>query len=127
MTLNDHRTELDRLEQTKTFKKTLLESEQGAVVRVAGATSSCWHRTAIWTGVTPKSVKRRCLREYGHGVASVRFLCGTPTIHRRSKSLIFRNGRRVLYSLLFQRTRILCIDRQREAGQLIATSSTAIG
>ena len=39
MTLNDAiRQELDRLEQTKTFKKeTLIESEQGAVVRVRWA------------------------------------------------------------------------------------------
>ena len=39
MTLNEAiRLELERLEETKTFKReTVIESEQGAVVRVAGS------------------------------------------------------------------------------------------
>jgi len=93
MTLNDAiRNELDRLEQTKTYKKeTLIESEQGPVVRVAGRdvvmlASNNYLGLASHPRIREAAV--RGLREYGHGVASVRFLCGTQTIHRQLEEKI---------------------------------------
>jgi glycine C-acetyltransferase len=93
MTLNEAiRHELDRLEETKTFKKeTLIESEQGAVVRVAGRdvimlASNNYLGLASHPRIKEAAI--RGLREYGHGVASVRFLCGTQTIHRRLEEKI---------------------------------------
>jgi glycine C-acetyltransferase len=93
MTLNDAiRQELDRLEQTKTFKKeTLIESEQGAVVRVAGRdvimlASNNYLGLASHPRICEAAM--RGLRDYGHGVASVRFLCGTQTIHRQLEEKI---------------------------------------
>jgi len=93
MTLNDNiRKELDRLEETKTFKKeTVIESEQGAVVRVAGRdvimlASNNYLGLASHPQISEAAM--RGLREYGHGVASVRFLCGTQIIHRRLEETI---------------------------------------
>jgi glycine C-acetyltransferase len=86
------RKELDRLEETKTFKKeTLIESEQGAVVRVAGRdvimlASNNYLGLASHPQI--REAAMRGLREYGHGVASVRFLCGTQTIHRQLEEKI---------------------------------------
>src|SRR5439155_4953121 len=93
MTRNDNiRKELDRLEETKTFKKeTVIESEQGAVVRVAGRdvimlASNNYLGLASHPQISEAAM--RGLREYGHGVASVRFLCGTQIIHRRLEETI---------------------------------------
>src|SRR5262245_48677633 len=93
MTLNETiRLELDRLEQTKTFKKeTLIDSEQGAVVRVAGRdvimlASNNYLGLASHPRIKEAAI--RGIREYGFGVASVRFLCGTLTIHRRLEEKI---------------------------------------
>jgi glycine C-acetyltransferase len=93
MTLNDAiRNELDRLEQTKTFKKeTLIESEQGAVVRVAGrdvVMLASNNYLGLASHPRIREAAMRGLREYGHGVASVRFLCGTQTIHRKLEEKI---------------------------------------
>lgn len=93
MTLNDAiRTELDRLEETKTFKKeTLIESEQGAVVRVAGrdvVMLASNNYLGLASHPRIREAAMRGLREYGHGVASVRFLCGTQTIHRQLEERI---------------------------------------
>jgi glycine C-acetyltransferase len=93
MTLNEAlRNELDRLEQTKTFKKeTLIESQQGAIVRVAGRevimlASNNYLGLASHPQIQEAAM--RGLREFGHGVASVRFLCGTQTIHRQLEEKI---------------------------------------
>ena len=93
MTLNEAiRLELDRLEETKTFKKeTLIESEQGAVVRVAGrdvVMLASNNYLGLASHPRIKEAALRGVREYGHGVASVRFLCGTLTIHRRLEEKI---------------------------------------
>ena len=93
MTLNDAiRMELERLEQTRTLKKeTLIESEQGAVVRVAGR-EVVMLASNNYLGLAShhriREAAMRGLREYGHGVASVRFLCGTQTIHRQLEEKI---------------------------------------
>jgi glycine C-acetyltransferase len=86
------RAELDHLEQTKTYKReTLIESEQGAVVRVAGKevimlASNNYLGLASHPRI--KEAALRGLKEYGFGVSSVRFLCGTLTIHRRLEEKI---------------------------------------
>jgi glycine C-acetyltransferase len=86
------RAELERLEQTKTFKKeTIIESEQGAVVRVAGKevvmlASNNYLGLASHPRIKEAAV--RGIREFGFGVSSVRFLCGTLTVHRQLEEKI---------------------------------------
>src|SRR5678816_1849801 len=78
--------ELERLRQTKTFKiETSIESEQGAVVRVAGKdvimlASNNYLGLASHPRIKEAAI--RGIREFGFGVSSVRFLCGTLTVHR---------------------------------------------
>ena len=93
MTLNEAvRSELERLEQTKTFKKeTVIESEQGAVVRVAGKdvimlASNNYLGLASHPRIKDAAI--RGIREFGFGVSSVRFLCGTLSVHRELEEKI---------------------------------------
>src|SRR2546427_3117302 len=101
--------ELERLEQTKTFKtetitapcsdsmivsfktETIIESEHGAVVRVAGKDvimlgSNNYLGLASHPRIKEAAI--RGIREYGYGVSSVRFLCGTLTVHRQLEEKI---------------------------------------
>jgi glycine C-acetyltransferase len=93
MNLNEAvRTELERLQQTKTFKnETIIESEQSAVVRVAGE-SVVMLASNNYLGLASdpriKDAAIRGVREYGYGVSSVRFLCGTVTVHRQLEEKI---------------------------------------
>src|SRR5215471_1122800 len=86
------RTELERLTQTKTFKnETVIESEQGPTVRVAGKdvvmlASNNYLGLSSHPRIRQAAV--RGVQEYGHGVSSVRFLCGTLTIHRKLEEKI---------------------------------------
>jgi glycine C-acetyltransferase len=84
--------ELDRLEQTKTFKKeTPIESEQGAVVRVAGkevVMLASNNYLGLASHPRIKEAAIRGVREFGFGVSSVRFLCGTLTVHRQLEEKI---------------------------------------
>jgi glycine C-acetyltransferase len=93
MTLNEAiRTELKRLEDTKTFKsETVIESEQGGIVRVAGRdvimlASNNYLGLASHPRI--KDAAMRGIREFGFGVSSVRFLCGTLTVHRQLEETI---------------------------------------
>ena len=93
MTLNEAiRSELERLQQTKTFKKeTVIESEQGAVVRVAGKdvimlASNNYLGLASHPRIKEAAI--RGIREFGFGVSSVRFLCGTLSVHRQLEEKI---------------------------------------
>src|SRR5579884_388108 len=84
--------ELARLEDSKTFKReTEIESEQGAVVRVAGK-DEIMLASNNYLGLSShpriKQAAIRGIQEYGHGVSSVRFLCGTLTIHRKLEEKI---------------------------------------
>ncbi|MBI4471380.1 MAG: glycine C-acetyltransferase [Acidobacteria bacterium] len=93
MNLNESiRHELERLEQTKTFKhETLIQSEQGAVVRVAGkdvVMLASNNYLGLASHPKVKEAAMRGIREYGYGVSSVRFLCGTLTIHRQLEEKI---------------------------------------
>ncbi len=84
--------ELTYLEDTKTFKaETLIDSEQGARVRVDGQevvmlASNNYLGLASHPRITEAAI--RGIREYGYGVSSVRFICGTLTIHRRLEEQI---------------------------------------
>ena len=84
--------ELTHLEDTKTFKtETLIDSEQGARVRVDGQevvmlASNNYLGLASHPRITEAAI--RGIREYGYGVSSVRFICGTLTIHRRLEEQI---------------------------------------
>ena len=86
------RAELERLEQTKTFKKeTIIESEQGAVVRVAGKEVimlASNNYLGLASDPRIKEAAIRGIRQFGFGVSSVRFLCGTLTVHRRLEEKI---------------------------------------
>jgi glycine C-acetyltransferase len=93
MNFNDAiRSELERLEQTKTFKKeTVIESEQGAVVRVAGkevVMLASNNYLGLASHPRIKEAAIRGIREFGYGVSSVRFLCGTLTVHRQLEEKI---------------------------------------
>jgi glycine C-acetyltransferase len=93
MNLNEAaKAELERLEQTKTYKKeTIIESEQGAVVRVAGKDVimlASNNYLGLASDPRIKEAAIRGVREYGYGVSSVRFLCGTLTVHRELEEKI---------------------------------------
>src|SRR5262252_2933631 len=86
------RTELERLTQTKTFKKeTVIESEQGPTVRVAGkdvVMLASNNYLGLASHPRIKEAAIRGIREYGFGVSSVRFLCGRLTVHRQLEEKI---------------------------------------
>ena len=86
------RAELERLEATKTFKQeTVIESEQAAVVRVAGkdvVMLASNNYLGLASHPRIKEAAIRGVREYGFGVSSVRFLCGTLTVHRQLEEKI---------------------------------------
>lgn len=93
MNLNEAvRRELGRLERTKTFKKeTVIQSEQGAVVRVAGKDAVMLASNNYLGLASDPRIKQaaiRGVRDYGYGVSSVRFLCGTLTVHRQLEEKI---------------------------------------
>src|SRR5215212_11393073 len=77
--------ELENIKEAKTFKYEVpLESEQGGDVTVAG------HKVVMlasnnYLGLANhpriKEAAHRGLDEWGYGMASVRFLCGTEPIH----------------------------------------------
>jgi glycine C-acetyltransferase len=77
--------ELKRLEGTKTFKyETALQSAQGGIVRVSGK-EVVMLASNNYLGMSnhPVVVKAAIdgMKKYGYGLASVRFLTGTQTIH----------------------------------------------
>src|SRR5438046_8712219 len=86
MNLNEAvRREIGRLERTKTFKKeTVIESEQGAVVRVAGKDAVMLASNNYLGLASDPRIKQAAIRgvpDYGYGVSSVRLLCGTLNVH----------------------------------------------
>ena len=86
MNLNEHlAAELKRLKDTKTFKyETALQSAQGGIVRVRGK-EVVMLASNNYLGMSnhPVVVKAAIngMKKYGYGLASVRFLAGTQTIH----------------------------------------------
>lgn len=84
--------ELDRLRNGGTFKnETLIESRQGATVRVGGKdVIMLASNNYLGLASDPRIVDAaiRGVRDYGYGVSSVRFICGTLTIHRQLEEAI---------------------------------------
>jgi glycine C-acetyltransferase len=77
--------ELQRLEETKTFKYEVpLEGPQDGVVRVNGK-KVVMLASNNYLGLSNHPVVRKAaiegIKKYGYGVASVRFICGTQDIH----------------------------------------------
>jgi glycine C-acetyltransferase len=77
--------ELSRLEESKTYKyETALESPQRGVVTVRGK-KVVMLASNNYLGLSDHPVVKKAAidatKKYGYGVASVRFLCGTQTVH----------------------------------------------
>jgi glycine C-acetyltransferase len=84
--------ELNRLKEAKTFKsETLINSPQGAVVRVNDdEVVILASNNHLGLASDPRIIDaaNRGIREFGYGVSSVRFICGTLTIHRQLEEAI---------------------------------------
>ena len=81
------KTELDQMATAGTLKKELLmKSAQGPVVEVEGKGEVIMLTSNNYLGLAdhPQIVEaaEKAERDYGYGLASVRFICGTQTIHR---------------------------------------------
>ena len=78
--------ELERINEANTFKiETEIESAQSGIVKVHGKVMVMLASNNYLGFSNHPKIKDAAIRgidEYGHGVASVRFLCGTQTIHR---------------------------------------------
>ena len=78
--------ELDALREARTYKRfNILESPQGAVVRMAGRGEVIVLSSSNYLGLAghPEVVRAGIegLERYGAGTASVRFICGTFAPH----------------------------------------------
>ncbi|MDH4070388.1 MAG: glycine C-acetyltransferase, partial [Ignavibacteria bacterium] len=77
--------ELQRLEETKTFKYEVpLEGPMGGTVRVNGRKVimlASNNYLGFSNHPAVRKAAQRGLKQYGYGVASVRFICGTQDIH----------------------------------------------
>src|SRR5215470_9970964 len=85
--------ELDQMSAAGTLKKELpLKSPQGAVVDVEGKGEVIMLTSNNYLGLAnhPAIVEaaEKAERDYGYGLASVRFICGTQTIHRELEQRI---------------------------------------
>ncbi len=84
--------ELQRLEETKTYKyETPLQGPQGGVVRVNGKQVVMLASNNYLGLSNHPSIKKAAIegiKKYGYGVASVRFLCGTQDIHAKLEKKI---------------------------------------
>src|SRR5438270_6964644 len=79
--------ELEQMSKAGTLKKELpLKSPQGAVVEVEGKGEVIMLTSNNYLGLAdhPAIIEaaEKAERDYGYGLASVRFICGTQTIHR---------------------------------------------
>ena len=100
--------ELKRLEDTKTFKyETALQSAQGGIVRVSGK-EVVMLASNNYLGMSnhPVVVKAAIngMKKYGYGLASVRFLTGTQTIHlelEKKISKFLKSENTILFSSSF--------------------------
>ena len=86
--------ELKRLEDSKTYKyETALQSAQGGVVQVKGKNVVMLASNNYLGMSNHPSVRKAAiagLKQYGYGLASVRFLTGTQTIHLELEKKISR-------------------------------------
>src|SRR5205085_3863047 len=79
--------ELEQMWKAGTLKKELpLKSRQGAVVEVEGKGEVIMLTSNNYLGLADHpaiiAAAEKAERDYGYGLASVRFICGTQTIHR---------------------------------------------
>ena len=91
--LNTLSSELDQMASAGTLKKELaLKSPQGAVVEVEGKGEVIMLTSNNYLGLAdhPKIIEaaEKAEKDYGYGLASVRFICGTQTIHRQLEAKI---------------------------------------
>src|SRR6476661_7619614 len=87
--------ELDQITAAGTLKKELsLEGPQGATVKVEGIGEVIMLTSNNYLGLAnhPAIVEaaEKAERDFGYGLASVRFICGTQTIHRDLEARISR-------------------------------------
>ena len=85
--------ELDTMSSAGTLKRELaLKGPQGAVVEVEGFGEVIMLTSNNYLGLAdhPAIIEaaERAERDYGYGLASVRFICGTQTIHRQLEERI---------------------------------------
>src|SRR5437763_11663602 len=87
--------ELDQMSAAGTLKRELpMKSAQGPVVEVEGKGEVVMLTSNNYLGLAdhPAILKaaEKAERDYGYGLASVRFICGTQTIHRELEQRIAR-------------------------------------
>jgi glycine C-acetyltransferase len=86
--------EIKRLEDSKTYKyETALESAQAGVVKVRGKEVVMLASNNYLGLSNHPAVKKAAVeatKKYGYGLASVRFICGTQTIHLELEKKISR-------------------------------------
>ena len=85
--------ELDQMSAAGTLKRELaLKGPQGAVVDVEGIGEVIMLTSNNYLGLAdhPRIIEaaEKAERDYGYGLASVRFICGTQTIHRELEERI---------------------------------------
>lgn len=86
--------ELARLQENKTFKyETPLESAQAGVVKVRGK-DVVMLASNNYLGLSDHPVVKKAAieatKKYGYGLASVRFICGTQTLHLQLEKKVSR-------------------------------------
>ena len=86
-------TELDQMTSGGTLKRELpLKSPQGPVVEVEGKGEVIMLTSNNYLGLAdhPAIIEaaEKAERDYGYGLASVRFICGTQTIHKQLEERI---------------------------------------
>src|SRR5438105_9684008 len=91
--LNTLQTELDAMRESGTLKRELeMKSPQGPVVEVEGRGEVIMLTSNNYLGLAnhPAIIEaaEKAERDYGYGLASVRFICGTQTIHHQLEARI---------------------------------------
>jgi glycine C-acetyltransferase len=118
--------ELEQMSAAGTLKRELaLKSSQGAVVEVEGRGEVIMLTSNNYLGLAdhPAIVEaaEKAERDYGYGLASVRFICGTQTIHRDLEARIahfFGTEDTILYGS--------CWNANEGLFQTVATEQDAI-
>ena len=124
--LNTLSTELDQMKSAGTLKRELaLKSPQGPVVTVEGKGEVIMLTSNNYLGLAdhPAIVEaaEKAERDYGYGLASVRFICGTQTIHHKLEERIsdfFGTEDTILYGS--------CWNANEGLFQTVATETDAI-
>ncbi|HEY6844565.1 MAG TPA: aminotransferase class I/II-fold pyridoxal phosphate-dependent enzyme, partial [Thermoanaerobaculia bacterium] len=91
--LNTLKNELDQMQTAGTLKKELpLKGPQGAIVEVEGKGEVIMLTSNNYLGLADhpaiEEAAEKAERDFGYGLASVRFICGTQTIHRQLEERI---------------------------------------